>query len=39
MAAEAIEVRMHEEAAIISYQSQLEISVQGPKLDLRRYGY
>ena len=34
---EAIEVRMYDEAAIIRYQSQLEIIVQGQKIPLRRY--
>jgi hypothetical protein len=35
--AEAIEVRMFGEAAIIRYQSQLDIVVQGEKLGLRRH--
>jgi hypothetical protein len=34
---EAIEVRMYDEAAIIRYQSQLEIIVQGQKIPLRCY--
>ena len=34
---EAIEVRIYGDAAIIRYQSQLEIVVQGQKLDLRRH--
>ena len=34
---DAIEVRMYGEAAIIRYQSQLEIVVQGQNLGLRRH--